>query len=138
MVTTDSDKHFDFARWSTLASEDPERFEAERAEVIANLIDQAPDSTKRRMVGLQWQIDRMREQAPNPMAACVKMSKMMWDSVLGKGGLLETLDRLQGVDPRSLESGPTTTTAAVLPFRARIERGGETDPSPPGDDDRGS
>lgn len=134
-MTTDSDKHFDFARWSKLASEDPERFEAERAVVIADLIDQAPDSTKRRMVGLQWQIDRMREQAPNPMAACVKMSKMMWDSVLGKGGLLETLDRLQGVDPRSLESGPA---AAVLPFRARIERGGETDPSPFGDDGRGS
>ena len=130
-MSTGSDKHFDFGHWSKLASEDPERFEAERAEAIAELIDQSPSSAKRRMVGLQWQIDRVREQAPNPMAACVKMSKMMWDSVLGEGGLLETLERLQGVDPRGLATTPTA--AAVLPFRTRAECAGQAEASSPGD-----
>ena len=118
-MTNDPSRQFDFAHWSRLASEDPERFEAERAEVIADLIDQAPSSVRRRMVGLQWQVDRVREKASNPMAACVQMSRMMWDSVLGQGGLLETLDRLGRLDPQQLASGDRAT---VLPFAPRADK----------------
>ena len=130
-MTTDSTRQFDFSHWSKLANDDPERFEAERAEVIADLIDQAPSSVRRRMVGLQWQIDRLREKAPNPMAACVQMSRMMWDSVLGQGGLLETLDRLGRLDPRQLQAGDGAT---VLPFAPRADKDGASGTLAPGED----
>jgi hypothetical protein len=40
---------------------------------------------------LQWRIDRERDLSKNPMAACIKLSQMMWDAVLGEQGLLETI-----------------------------------------------
>ncbi|HEY5602268.1 MAG TPA: DUF3135 domain-containing protein, partial [Gammaproteobacteria bacterium] len=30
---------------------------------------------------LQWKIDRVREKMPTPLAACVAISDMMWDSL---------------------------------------------------------
>ena len=114
-MTTDSTRQFDFSHWSKLANDDPERFEAERAEVIADLIDQAPSSVDRKSA--------CRER--------VQMSRMMWDSVLGQGGLLETLDRLGRLDPRQLQAGDGAT---VLPFAPRADKDGASGTLAPGED----
>ena len=81
----------DFDRWAQLAREDPDRFEALRRELIDEAIARAPSHRRPRLRGLQWRVDTTRWLAPNPMAACVSISKMMWDSLAGDDGLLDSL-----------------------------------------------
>ena len=107
---------FDFNAWSELAARDPEAFERRRSEVIEDFIRRAPEDRQERLRRLQWRIDRTRERAGNPVAACVRLSQMMWDSLAGDGGLLEALDELRGV-PRPPRRPPRR--ADVVAFRTR-------------------
>jgi hypothetical protein len=45
------------------------------------------------------------------MSACIQISQMMWDSLLGDGGLLDALEQ-NGPAP-----APAQPRAHVLPFR---------------------
>lgn len=64
-----------------LAQENPQALEALRQKEIAALIESAPVSMQRRLRGLQFQIDAKRSASKTPMAACIAISKMMFDSV---------------------------------------------------------
>jgi len=92
--TKTRDPLIDFDQFSKLAKSDPEAFEAKRAEVIEQMILRMPAHKQHRMRCLQWKIDQVRKQAGNPMAACIKLSEMMWDSLVGPGGLREVLERI--------------------------------------------
>ena len=70
----------DFETWMTLAKEDPERFEALRLETIDEFIAQVPETKRLQLRRLQWRIDKVRERSVTPLAACVELSRMMWDS----------------------------------------------------------
>ncbi len=83
--------HEHFNEWAALARSDPRAFEALRREKVALLIERAPASRRRRLQALQWRIDQECNRARSPLEACRRLSGMMWDSVLGKGGLLESL-----------------------------------------------
>ena len=90
----------DFDTWAGLARDEPERFEALRQAAIDAVIEGAPEANRERLRRLQWRIDQERRLARTPMAACLQISRMMWDRVLGEGGLRERLtemgDLLQG------------------------------------------
>ncbi len=103
--------HFDFDDWARLAVLDPAGFERERARTIDAVIARAPAHRQARLRGLQWRIDHMRRHAGTPLAACLELSRMMWESVLGEDGLL---DALQGHAPTAHSGG-----ARILPFRRR-------------------
>ncbi len=92
MQTNTNTEIFDFEYWSTLAKTNPEAFESMRQKYLGELIEQAPGQFKRRMEGLQWQIDLVRDRSPNPMASCLRISQMMWSSVTGENGLLDALE----------------------------------------------
>jgi len=64
-----------------LAKEDPETLERIRLKLIEETIAEAPDNCHRRLRGLQFQIDMERRRAGNPMGACLRISKMMHDSL---------------------------------------------------------
>ena len=49
------------------------------------------------------------------MAACIKLSEMMWDSLVGPGGLREVLER---VGERDFELPPK---AGVLEFQPKAQ-----------------
>ena len=70
----------DFDYWSQLARDDPERFESLRSATLESHINKAPEAQQNRLRCLQWRVDRMREKAKTPMAACINISNMMWDS----------------------------------------------------------
>ena len=108
---------FDFERWRRLAEEDPAAFESARTQAVTALIESARPESQRRLQGLQWRIDRLRERAPNPMAACLRLSGLMWDSLLGKNGLFETLRRLGQIDTRR---DTPVTPATIVPFKGRL------------------
>ena len=118
MNNENNDDEFPFEEWASLARHDPGAFESARRAVLQSLIESAPLTQRRRLEGLQWQIDRERERADNPMASCLRISSLMWDKVLGEGGLVDNLEQLSGVKPvRELPK----RQAAVLPFNRRSE-----------------
>ncbi len=90
----DYSNNFDFEKWSSLASTDPEAFEQHRKQVINNFIQDLPEEKQQRMRCLQWRVDSVRRLAKTPLAACIEISNMMWDSIKGKNGLLEALHGL--------------------------------------------
>ena len=110
----DSDFDFDFDHWAKLAKEQPEEFERQRQLVIEEIIAKSPHSYQKRMQGLQWQIDQIRLQANNPMAACIKISSMMWDTVLGDRGLVEAIEKLN--TPELLPDQECQEDAQILQF----------------------
>lgn len=106
-----SGKPIDFDAWAALAQRDPAAFEQQRMEVIEEFLQQIPSERRQPLRRLQWRVDRTRERASNPMSACIQVSRMMWDSLLGDGGLLDALER-----PDTLQT-PRQPRARVLPFR---------------------
>jgi len=103
---------FDFAGWAELAAADSDAFERARASAVQCIIDSSPPEMRQRLRGLQWRIDQVRRQSNGPVGACVKLSQMMWETLLGPDGLVEHIERLTEPGGRALRP-----PAAVLPFR---------------------
>ncbi len=107
--------HFD--AWTALADSDPQAFEAKRAEIIQEFINSVPPERQQRLRQLQWRIDNVRRRATTPLGACIQISTMMWDSLVGPGGLYEALRQVQFFD-----TPPTPTRVRpgrVLQWRPR-------------------
>lgn len=107
---------FDFDEWATLARNDPAAFEARRFALIEEFLRQFPPPDQRRLRGLQFRIDMERRRARTPMAACLRLSAMMWDSLLGSHGLKHALDALARY-PDFTPPTPQRRPARILPFR---------------------
>jgi len=73
--------NFNFDEWLALSKSDPQSFESRRLESIEEFIKSVPEDKQHRLRCLQWKIDRVREKMPTPLAACVAISDMMWDSL---------------------------------------------------------
>ena len=93
-LTLFSTPRINFDEWAALARRDPAAFEAKRKAVVEATIAVADESIRARLRCTQWKVDRVREQEKTPMAACLKISQLMWDSVTGPGGLKPLLDNL--------------------------------------------
>ncbi len=101
---------FDFDGWANLARTDQTAFEHKRKKILDAVIAEAPARNQAQLRRIQWKLDRIRELAPTPLAACVRMQELMWDSVLSDDGLLARLRQL----PPS-ETAPANT-AKILQF----------------------
>ncbi len=99
----------DFDFLAGLAQEDPSEFERLRQNTIEGYLSTLPQDRQRHLRRLQWRIDQERRNH-TPMGACIRLSKMMWEHVLGPGGLVGLL---QG-DGHTCE----TVSAKVIPFPA--------------------
>ena len=40
---------------------------------------------------MPWRIEQERKRASSPIAACVKLYRMMWESYAGECGLIDTI-----------------------------------------------
>ena len=107
------DWDIDFDAWSELANADPYAFERQRADLVDKVIEFSNKERQARLRRLQWRIDQVRERASTPLAACIRLSSMMWDSVMGEGGLHEALQTLRHTKPNAAPR----RTATVLQFR---------------------
>jgi phosphoserine aminotransferase len=96
----------DFDYLTGLARSNPSEFERLRMRAIESYIETLPADRQQRMRRLQWRIDQ-ETRNHTPMGACVKLSKMMWDHLLGPGGLVGVI---QGAERESQELGE------VIPF----------------------
>ncbi len=108
---------FNFDEWQRLAKQEPERFETLRKLAIEDLLEKSPVGIRQRMEGLQWQIDQYRKTAKTPIASCIKISSMMWDSVLGDGGLVQSIEQLTNSEIQASECQKQEAT--ILAFNNR-------------------
>jgi hypothetical protein len=86
-MTQVSNRNLDFDHLLQLAENDPMRFENMRQAAIDDFISKLPQERQHRMRQLQWRIDQER-RGRTPLSACVKISSMMWDHMVGPEGLL--------------------------------------------------
>jgi hypothetical protein len=86
-MTQLSNRKLDFDHLLQLAEQDPMRFEDMRQAAINDFIATLPEERQVRMRRLQWRIDQERRNR-TPLSACVKISSMMWDRMVGPQGLL--------------------------------------------------
>ena len=114
MTATRDNTSFDFDSWAALAQQDPQAFEIERNRVIEHAINRAPAHTQQRLRGLQWKLDMIRHTSSTPMSACLRINKLLWESLAGKNGLLESLNRIRTGELPQL---PATNTAKILAFQ---------------------
>lgn len=115
--------HKDLAQ---LARDDPQAFEALRAELIENTIRRAPERLQLRLRQLQFRIDGIRRLARTPLGALLKMQSLMWDSFLRMNDALQQFDALSRAaaprHDRSVSGSPHS--AQVIDFRTRLPLGG--------------
>lgn len=71
---------FDFTYWTQLYQQDPVAFETKRAELLRNVIDEAPESHRHSLEQTLFKIEMTRKTAKNPLHATIKASKLMWES----------------------------------------------------------
>jgi hypothetical protein len=106
---------FDFDDWAKLAQHDPEAFEKRRREAIDAVIAKAPLHEQQRLRGLQFRIDMERQRASNPLSACIRINKMMWDQFNTLRGSLEEL-KAEVAGHRAGFPRPEPVSAEVLRF----------------------
>jgi hypothetical protein len=107
---------FNFNEWSKLAVDDPEAFENERIRAIEQMLQSLPETKQQRLRGLQWRIDQERRRSKSPMAACIQLSRMMWDTVVGDDGLLDTIQNLDPERMKARRLEKQGLDAKILPF----------------------
>ncbi|MGR9105620.1 MAG: DUF3135 domain-containing protein [Gammaproteobacteria bacterium] len=105
---------FDFDYWCKLAEDDPESFEHLREHMIRELINSSPAILRPRLRGLQWRIDMEIRLSKNAVDRCIRINRMMMNSVYANGGLIETLRNL--VAPE-VGQAPALARGLVIPFR---------------------
>jgi len=119
MMSTHSTGHtepFNFDEWLELAQRDPEGFEQRRQAVIENYLSTLPLSKQRRLRGLQFRIDMERRRTHTAMGACIKLSSMMWDALVGPGGLAASMHLLAASQSHAMPA-EQPRSAQVLSFR---------------------
>ena len=92
-----------------LAKSDPDRLEALRQTWVDEVIESAPEDTRKRLRGLQFQIDCQRRLHSSPMGACLEISRMMHES-------LNRLHNLLVNDRSEPEANHNVESATVLAF----------------------
>lgn len=101
-----------------MAQNNPEQLEQLRVEMCDQLIQEAPAHVRRRLRGLQFQIDMERRRAKSSMAACIAISGMMHESF---DRLRQVLNEAAG-NPAAAHHKPVMESnaldkATVLPFQ---------------------
>ena len=86
--------NLDFDRLLNLAEKDPVKFEDIRQEAIDAYIATLPRDRQIQMRRLQWRIDQERRNR-SPLSACMRISDLMWENMVGPQGLLGYLENVR-------------------------------------------
>ena len=109
----------DFDAWSRLAAANPDAFEKMRQAAIDEFIANAPRERRQRLRRLQWRIDQERRASATPIAACIRISRMMWERIMGEPGLVKGLEDLSAVLRGKRQAPLKLESARVLYLRPR-------------------
>lgn len=104
-----------FDEWAALAKSDPQAFETQRRQVIDRAIRAAPAARQQQLRRIQWKLDQIRSTSRTPMAACLRMNRLLWESLSGENGLLASLQQPALIRQRAA----TTASARIIPLARR-------------------
>ncbi|MCD8523911.1 MAG: DUF3135 domain-containing protein [Saccharospirillaceae bacterium] len=107
-----------FDELKNLANQNPDALEALRQQLIEKTINSASEDLRRRLRGLQFQIDMERQRASNPLSACLRISRMMHEHLHTLVESLNTADTPEAVSGHS--TMPAHLSANIIPFPLRI------------------
>ena len=113
------ESHVNFDEMLALAKGDPATFEAKRTEYIESFLASIPVEKQTRLKGLQWQINQTRQLARTPIASCIAISGMMWDSLQLLGDQQRDLVELTtGQTPQfaNIKKPAPVTKSTIIPF----------------------
>lgn len=82
MSTSDKDSSINIDEWIEGFAQSPEQFEKKRLALIEATILKAPLEQQKKLRELQFKIDEKRALSNDPMACCLEISTMMWDSLI--------------------------------------------------------
>lgn len=92
-----------------LARRDPNALQALGRLLTDDVIKHAPrPASRRRLEGLKFRIEMERRRAPNPLAACARLSQMMFQSLSELHTVLN--------EPNGYRKQPETPSGTVLGF----------------------
>lgn len=91
--------------------QDPEGLMRLFENAIERLIASAPSKRQARLRGMQFQADALRKLAPNPLAACIEMNKLMYDQGVFK------LDEALKSDVSTLKNRRNLMRDNIVSFR---------------------
>lgn len=112
-----SPNYIDFEEWSTLAVSNPEKFEQLRQDKISAFIEKTDLERQKRLRGLQWSIDRVRDKHKNSaMGACLAISRLMWKTFAELSEQIEIYDKARPIKPL-----PSQKQADIIPFAAKLK-----------------
>jgi len=109
--------HINFDEMLALAKTDPDTFEAKREAYIESFLTSIPKDKQGRLRGLQWQIDQKRQLARTPMASCIAISNLMWNSLQLLGQQQREL--AAGETPPFVNIQPASAKTTIIPFPSR-------------------
>lgn len=98
-----------FDELADLAQSNPQAFEQLRTQLCQQMIAKAPAHFQKRLQGLQFRIDAERSLSGSPLGACIRLSKIMNDSLMQLRSLLS--------DPEAYMAQRHNNSANVLAFK---------------------
>lgn len=106
-----------------------EELETLREKYVEEVINSAgSEEQKRKLRGLQFQIDMQRRKSKNPMDSCIKISKMMHDKFLELRDALKELNdsniKVKNgklVEPSEIQNPPSVDTKLTSSFNNVIK-----------------
>lgn len=105
-----------FDEWAALAKQDPQAFERQRRQVIDRAILAAPADRQPQLRRVQWKLDQIRSTSRTPMVACLRMQRLLWESVAGDHGLLACLQRPAAARQRH----ENIASARIIPLHGSV------------------
>jgi hypothetical protein len=115
-----NDSLLNFDEWMMLAKNYPDVFEVKRREHIELFFESVSEDKHHRLKGLQWRIDQTRKLSHSPMASCIEISNMMWDSVQHLNECQYELVNI-ALGRGSKNNKPKPVSAVVLPMPTRAQ-----------------
>ena len=102
-----------------MAVSEPEQLEALRKKLATELIENAPQHYRKRLNGLQFQIDMERRKTNNPLHCCIKISEMMLDSYQNLKTAIQTVDETRKQPPNDFSRSKSITqhSAEIIDFK---------------------
>lgn len=98
-----------------LAQQNPEELERLRKYHVDAIIEAAPVHMRRRLQGLQFQIDCTRRLHPSPLGSCLSISKLMMKSLHSLNMVLRDGPTTPSADEPRPKNSPRSP-ARVIPF----------------------
>ena len=111
-----------------MARNDPDRLEAMRKDLVQQVIDSSSsEDMRRRLAGVQFRVDAERSRAGTPLAACIRISEMMCQSLAELHRSMvapETHPNVIGAATGDVErSGPGAKVVSLAERKRRLPRG---------------